>query len=457
MPGKEVLIKSVVQAIPIYMMSMFAIPEGIIDEIHAMIAMFWWGSTENKRKIHWWRWEKMCKPKSKGGMGFRDLKVFNQALLAKQIWRIMSKPESLVSRVLKARYFKNSSVLEACRGFDPSFTWRSMWGAKSLLLEGLCWRVGNGSMINVWDDKWIPGANGCSAPVPNLEANGELCVAELLDESGSCWNVDKLHEIMLPDEYWEASGFDEILSNIDTTSFASWVIGALETLHGEEKGRFLAILWAMWSIRNDNLFEEVQRSPEVAIMGLTRMVSDYQGHRAEVGAVVSRGIVGDIGAGAWSVPEEGIVKINCDAAIFYGVEVGLGAVGRNSSGAIVFVASRRHRAGWSVEVAEAKALKFGLEMAMRLELNVVELESDALNVAKAVSRRAFSRSGIGICIHDICRFFSLLEVKNVSHVKRGGNTVAHLTARLCSLAGEERVFVTDFPDSVTSLAEIDLI
>ena len=55
--GKEVLIKSITQAIPTYVMSCYALPKTFCEEIQSMISRFWWGSMQNENKIHWVRWE----------------------------------------------------------------------------------------------------------------------------------------------------------------------------------------------------------------------------------------------------------------------------------------------------------------------------------------------------------------------------------------------------------------
>ena len=43
----------------------------------------------------------MTMAKSLGGLGFKDLEVFNLALLAKQSWRLVKEPEALWARVLR--------------------------------------------------------------------------------------------------------------------------------------------------------------------------------------------------------------------------------------------------------------------------------------------------------------------------------------------------------------------
>ena len=81
--GKEVLIKAVTQAVPFYTMSCFKLPNGLCEEMTGTVRQFWWGQVKNEKKVAWMSWERTCLPKEKVGMGFRDLKSFNLALLVK--------------------------------------------------------------------------------------------------------------------------------------------------------------------------------------------------------------------------------------------------------------------------------------------------------------------------------------------------------------------------------------
>ena len=97
----------------------------------------------------WVSWRKMCKSKSDGGMGFRNLQAFNLAMLAKQAWRIMKNPNSLIARIYKAKYFPFSDILSAKLGCSPSYTWRSIYNSLEVIRRGIRWRVGNGKMIHI--------------------------------------------------------------------------------------------------------------------------------------------------------------------------------------------------------------------------------------------------------------------------------------------------------------------
>ncbi|MCH94768.1 reverse transcriptase-like protein, partial [Trifolium medium] len=99
--GKEILIKAVSQAIPNYIMSCYKLPESCCQEIESMLAKFWWGSKEGKRKIHWMSWERLSKSKKGGGMGFGGISNFNSALLGKLCWRLITGEESLMGEFLR--------------------------------------------------------------------------------------------------------------------------------------------------------------------------------------------------------------------------------------------------------------------------------------------------------------------------------------------------------------------
>lgn len=97
----EILIKSIAQAIPTYIMSVFHRTASVCERLTSCIRRYWWGATEGKRKTHWLAWKKFTRAKGRGGLGFRDLRLFNQALLARLAWRLIDHPESLCAKVLK--------------------------------------------------------------------------------------------------------------------------------------------------------------------------------------------------------------------------------------------------------------------------------------------------------------------------------------------------------------------
>ena len=115
----------------------------------------------------WVSWRKMCKSKSDGGMGFRNLQAFNLAMLAKQAWQILKNPNSLIARIYKAKYFPFSDILSAKLGCSPSYAWRSIFNSLEVIRRGIRWRVGNGKLIHIWEDKWLPNPTTykvCSPP-----------------------------------------------------------------------------------------------------------------------------------------------------------------------------------------------------------------------------------------------------------------------------------------------------
>ena len=131
--GREVLIKFFIQAIPTYTTSCFKLPKGLIKELEVLISKFWWGHNRDSRKVHWVKWERLCKAKEVGGMGFKEIEKFNETLLAKQVWRMINNSDSLCYRVFKARFFPNCSILKAKDSIIRFYVWKSIIRARDVI------------------------------------------------------------------------------------------------------------------------------------------------------------------------------------------------------------------------------------------------------------------------------------------------------------------------------------
>ena len=144
--------------------------------------------------MHWQSWDKMCIAKSQGGLGFRDLEIFNDALLAKQAWRLLDNPNSLCARVLKARYFPNEGFLTAGCPASASKTWKAIIQGRDMLKTGLIRLVGNGETNEVWHDQWIEGTISMK-PMGSLKPNSVQFVSDLLDPGTNQWDTDLVRSI----------------------------------------------------------------------------------------------------------------------------------------------------------------------------------------------------------------------------------------------------------------------
>ncbi|KAH9778582.1 reverse transcriptase domain-containing protein [Citrus sinensis] len=99
--GKEIMLKTFAQSILNYAMNIYLLPLELCKELELMMNAYWWGNT------------------------------------SKQCWKLITNPNSLVARILKARYYPRSSFVDATVGFNPSYTWRSIMAAKHVVVQEL--------------------------------------------------------------------------------------------------------------------------------------------------------------------------------------------------------------------------------------------------------------------------------------------------------------------------------
>ena len=139
-------------------------------------------------------------------MGFRDLPLFNKAMLGKQGWRLLTRPDSLCTRVIKGKYYPHGDFLTATWKKRSSETWWAMLHGQDVLRKGITKRVGPGNSINIWEDNWIPGALKLKPLIRQEHVNVEhvdftskkilsmwmSCLSKALGDGMRSWSVTHL-------------------------------------------------------------------------------------------------------------------------------------------------------------------------------------------------------------------------------------------------------------------------
>ncbi|KAL5537727.1 hypothetical protein UlMin_043927 [Ulmus minor] len=421
-------------------MNLFKLPISLINELHRLCAQFWWGGgggggDSEKRRMHWCSWEKLCVHKADGGMGFRDLRLFNRALLAKQAWRIHTSPTSLVSRVLQGLYFHKSSFLEAKVNSSSSFVWRSIVWGRGLFLQGSRRKIGSGEDTFIYHDGWLPrdGVFKISSP-HEAEAILSLPLPRRNIPDSFLWHFDKSGHYTVRSGYWLATKSKSVPSS-STSSHTPWwkrfklpsqcdlkefLLTANDRLSLEHMEFLCVLLWRIWFRRNKWIHEQMWLDDESCFSWARQHLADFQDANFQKEVLPKQGA-----SKPWQAPIFGWVKVNSDAAwCSKQKKFGMGAIIRDFTGKVLGSVATPILASVSVAVAEAWAIERALDLrtANVSEINYV-FES----------------------IYEICNDFNLYKF---SHTPRMGNQVAHSLARLALSLENEQIWSTGTPESI---------
>ncbi|CAA7061573.1 unnamed protein product [Microthlaspi erraticum] len=218
--GKLVMLKSVLSSMPTYSMSCFKLPVSLCQKIQSVLTRFWWDGNDGKKKMCWVAWDKLTLGKREGGLGLRDLQSFNDALLSKLSWRILTSPECLLAKLLKGKYFPNSNFLDCDLADGSSHGWRGIITGRDLLKGKLGKIIGNGKSTRIWEDPWLSTSEPIRPMGPALEAFKDMKVSDLLLPNSGIWNEELINEI-LPQHMEEILCL--ILGSYDSDDRLAWL------------------------------------------------------------------------------------------------------------------------------------------------------------------------------------------------------------------------------------------
>ena len=150
------LLKSTFSSLPTFYLSLFTIPCSVAKRIEQIQRNFLWGGTVEASKHPLVKWDTVCSPIAKGGLGVRKLVTFNRALLGKWLWRFGVEGNRLWKRVLVARHGAACGAWSTnlIRGPHGCGVWKGIMLGWDDFSNHLRYKVGRGDRVRLWHDKW---------------------------------------------------------------------------------------------------------------------------------------------------------------------------------------------------------------------------------------------------------------------------------------------------------------
>ncbi|KAG7578550.1 Zinc knuckle CX2CX4HX4C [Arabidopsis thaliana x Arabidopsis arenosa] len=493
--GKQVLLKAVLSALPTYAMSSFKLPQSLCKRIQSALTRFWWDNKADQRKICWISWDKLTLPKGAGGLGFREIEEFNDALLAKLSWRLLKDPTSLLAQVLLGKYCANDSFLSCQPLTNSSHGWKGILAGRKLLRKGLGWIVGNGESINVWQDAWLSTSSPTISFGPPTKQNNNLRVSDLLHQDSNSWNIPVKVSPKIKSFLWKAAvgslpSGEQLLSrgipavaasckrcgNLESTihillhcPFAQrvWSRAPLAaSLSGSNilrtkllltalkpcknlppSGLSLTpiypwILWNLWIARNQLLFEDRFFSEDETLLKAIQEAKNWQS--AQLDSVPLETSLSRHAAELYEPTHSDINTICLESDAAWNENAftcGLGWIGRTFSGSPVFKGTRFTPHVSSTLTGEALAVSAALSDALSRGFTKIHLKSDSKVLMDLIHSNEVVNELVGL-LHDIRSLASLFTSVSFTFVPRAANTLADSLAKaslaslgLCSTSG----------------------
>jgi hypothetical protein len=157
LPSRLILLKSVLQALPVYTFSALAAPNFILSAIKTLQRNFLWQGLKAGKKFALISWEKLCRPKTQGGLGIRDPSIMNKVLSAKIWWRWLKRPQDLWAKLWRRKYTPNTTERSLIRWNEDtpgSLIWTTAKQNRHLVVNHAFWEIQNGQTAFFWNDSW---------------------------------------------------------------------------------------------------------------------------------------------------------------------------------------------------------------------------------------------------------------------------------------------------------------
>ncbi|VFR01188.1 unnamed protein product, partial [Cuscuta campestris] len=157
--GRAELIRSVIQGIEGFWLQAFPIHKSVLNRITSICRTFLWGN-----KFYKVASDDICKPKEEGGLGLKNSEVWNQALMAKNLWNIASRKETLWVQGVHSVYLQDRDIWAWIPKHGDSHFFKKLAEVRNNLAQ----KLGTDQYQEVdWDELLVDG-EFCTAKVYDL-------------------------------------------------------------------------------------------------------------------------------------------------------------------------------------------------------------------------------------------------------------------------------------------------
>eukprot|EP00253_Pinus_taeda_P032242 PITA_32242 len=455
--GKLVLTKAILQTIPIYMLSALPAPKGVLQQIRNIQRDFLWGKGEEKNKWALVAWDKICKPKSHGGLGLHDPDILDKVLGAKLWWRWLMEIQKPWAKLWKQKYAMNwqeTDLIRMTGHIKGSHIWNKACKNKALVQKHSFWEIRNGNLAWFWEDNWQQEGNPSREELASIQTDtikkGLKKVSDYWDQSRDndkwrFWKLPDCSELTLLKT--QAKALASILEKRQILTSTSddllrWGSNNQGVFNLKEAKRIATCL----NFPNtDKSWKDLWNNPHLMKIKLFRKAhwphrGSYSGKVGTSDTYLSKSNHTTKhtleGKAFWQLPSQGLLKFNIDGASKANPgDTGYGGVIRDEEDDIKVI-FHSHLGKASNIMVELMAMEQCLEILIAHNTHIVIIEADSELVINSVKR-----IGTGTTLDNISSHWRLLQVyhrihshlrilRTLSfvHVRREANSVANWLA-----------------------------
>ncbi|XP_013624886.1 PREDICTED: uncharacterized protein LOC106331086 [Brassica oleracea var. oleracea] len=368
---------------------------------------------------------------------FRDVELFNIALLGKIAWRILTKPHCLLSRILLGKYCHSKSFLSVPSQGGSSHGWKGIIAGRDLLISHLGKSIGDGESTKVWKDSWIDNGSNTRPFGPSTLQDQDLLVADLLSRETREWNVAKINktlpelaERILQIRPSRLGTHDTYIWNLKSSgeyTTKTWYMALTQNIaEVSSPSTTNSIDWR----KNRLLFEKRISTPEEALIKAIKAAREWEAAQLAPQKALKLNLR--------STPEKKLppntITCNTDTAwIASSTKAGFGWIFFDSSDMEINRGSSNQLHVSSACMAEALAVREALLHASSLGFTKIWLRSDSQVIMRAINQKRGPTELFGV-LSDIVSLSSSFQLCCFSFLPRDLNGLANSIdkAQLCA-------------------------